>query len=106
MPGRPLWPAAQLARPSFRATPRKACLVDAINYGENYQMPPKSKLPPEEIATLTEWVQRGAPWGSARKRSSNPPAGQDSGRPLERRIPGAGPVLEFSATSHPKRPTS
>ena len=26
-------------------------------------MPPKSKLPPEEIATLTEWVQRGAPWG-------------------------------------------
>ncbi len=43
--------------------PSESLLVDAINYGENYQMPPKSKLPPEEIATLTEWVQRGAPWG-------------------------------------------
>ena len=43
--------------------PKESLLVDAINYGETYQMPPKSKLPPEEIATLTEWVQRGAPWG-------------------------------------------
>ena len=49
--------------------PRESLLVDAINYGETYQMPPKSKLPPEEIATLTEWVQRGAPWGiGTRKR--------------------------------------
>ncbi len=43
--------------------PKESLLVDAINYGETYQMPPKSKLPPEEIATLTEWVQRGVPWG-------------------------------------------
>jgi Protein of unknown function (DUF1553)/Protein of unknown function (DUF1549)/Planctomycete cytochrome C len=43
--------------------PKDSLLVDAINYGETYHMPPKSKLPPEEIATLTEWVQRGAPWG-------------------------------------------
>ena len=43
--------------------PKESLLVDAINYGETRQMPPKSKLPSAEIATLTEWVERGAPWG-------------------------------------------
>ena len=43
--------------------PQESLLVDAINYGEAFQMPPKSKLPDAEIATLTEWVKRGAPWG-------------------------------------------
>ncbi len=43
--------------------PGESLLVDAINYGGPVQMPPKSKLPPAEIATLTEWVKRGAPWG-------------------------------------------
>src|SRR5262245_66032226 len=42
--------------------PKESLLVDAINYGELYQMPPKSKLPPEEIAVLTKWVEMGAPW--------------------------------------------
>jgi cytochrome c553 len=44
-------------------SPNESLLVDAINYGDAYQMPPKSKLPATEIATLTEWVKRGAPWG-------------------------------------------
>ena len=38
--------------------PKESLLVDAINYGDTYQMPPKSKLPAEEIATLTEWVKQ------------------------------------------------
>ncbi len=42
--------------------PKDSLLVDAINYGELYQMPPKSKLPAEEIAALTKWVEMGAPW--------------------------------------------
>ena len=42
--------------------PKESLLVDAINYGELYQMPPKSKLPAEEIAALTKWVEMGAPW--------------------------------------------
>jgi hypothetical protein len=42
--------------------PKESLLVDAINYGELYQMPPKSRLPAEEIATLTKWVEMGAPW--------------------------------------------
>ncbi len=42
--------------------PKKSLLIDTINYGELYQMPPKNKLPPEEIAILTTWVEKGAPW--------------------------------------------
>jgi len=42
--------------------PDASLLVEAVRYGD-LQMPPKSKLPPEEIAVLTEWVGRGAPWG-------------------------------------------
>jgi hypothetical protein len=47
---------------------KESLLVDAINYGETYQMPPKSKLADGEIATLTEWVRRGAPWGAETRR--------------------------------------
>ncbi len=43
--------------------PDESLLVDAIRYGDTYQMPPKSQLPPEEIAALVEWVRIGAPWG-------------------------------------------
>ena len=69
--------------------PKESLLVDAINYGETYQMPPKSKLPPEEIATLTEWVARGAPWGIATAASAESPA--------TARIPGALSKAEFEA---------
>jgi hypothetical protein len=44
--------------------PGESLLVDAINYGELVQMPPKSKLPAAEVATLTKWVAIGAPWTS------------------------------------------
>jgi Protein of unknown function (DUF1553)/Protein of unknown function (DUF1549)/Planctomycete cytochrome C len=45
--------------------PGESLLVEAINYGDLVQMPPKSKLPAAEIATLTKWVEMGAPWTSA-----------------------------------------
>ncbi|MDX1945190.1 MAG: PSD1 and planctomycete cytochrome C domain-containing protein [Pirellulaceae bacterium] len=41
---------------------KESLLIDAINYGGLYQMPPKSKMPADEIATLTKWVEMGAPW--------------------------------------------
>jgi Protein of unknown function (DUF1553)/Protein of unknown function (DUF1549)/Planctomycete cytochrome C len=41
---------------------KQSLLVEAINYGELYQMPPKSRLPADEIAVLTKWVEMGAPW--------------------------------------------
>jgi cytochrome c553 len=41
----------------------KSLLVKAIHYDGDVQMPPKSKLPDEAIANLTEWVKMGVPWG-------------------------------------------
>ena len=55
--------------------PGESLLVDAINHGDLVKMPPKSKLPDAEIAALTKWVERGAPWpsGDAPKASAAKP---------------------------------
>lgn len=42
--------------------PNESLIIDAINYGEIYQMPPDSKLASEEIEILTRWVKMGSPW--------------------------------------------
>lgn len=42
--------------------PKDSLLVSAIEYGDLYQMPPNTKLPAAEIATLSKWVEMGAPW--------------------------------------------
>ena len=42
--------------------PAESLFVSSINYGDIYQMPPKSKLPSSEIAVLTKWVEMGLPW--------------------------------------------
>src|SRR5258706_6533584 len=43
--------------------PDKSPLVEAVGYKNvELKMPPKGKLPVEQIADLTEWVKRGAPW--------------------------------------------
>jgi hypothetical protein len=48
--------------PSIEAgKPEKSLLVTAVGYEGDTQMPPKGKLPVEEIKLLTEWVRRGAP---------------------------------------------
>jgi cytochrome c553 len=52
--------------------PEESLLVDAIRYGDMYQMPPKSQLPPEEIETLVEWVRLGAPWSEETPRGVDP----------------------------------
>ncbi len=45
--------------------PKASLLVDAINYGEYYAMPPSTKLPQEEIDVITNWVKSGAAWPRA-----------------------------------------
>jgi len=60
---------------------QESLLVDAINYGEPYQMPPKSKLPDAEIATLTEWVRRGVPWGVESSRGAAAAGGIGKSKP-------------------------
>lgn len=42
--------------------PTGSLLIDAVEYGDLYQMPPKAKLPAHEVAVLREWVARGMPW--------------------------------------------
>jgi mono/diheme cytochrome c family protein len=42
--------------------PDESLLVAAIGHDDAPRMPPKSKLPAAEIAALTAWVARGAPW--------------------------------------------
>ena len=44
--------------------PDQSLLIDAIRYGDTFQMPPKQQLPADEIALLEEWVRRGGPWPS------------------------------------------
>src|SRR4051794_36104922 len=42
-------------------TPDKSLLIEAIRYGDlDMQMPPKKKLPEEEIAVLEQWIREGA----------------------------------------------
>jgi len=41
--------------------PGDSLLIDSINY-TSLEMPPDSKLNPEQIAALTQWVEMGAPW--------------------------------------------
>jgi hypothetical protein len=43
--------------------PEKSLLVKAIGYeNEDLQMPPKGKLPAEDVEILTRWVAMGVPW--------------------------------------------
>ena len=41
---------------------KKSLLIEALHYDGDIQMPPNGKLPDAEIAVLTEWVKRGAPF--------------------------------------------
>lgn len=42
--------------------PEASLLIDAIRYGDVYQMPPTEQLPATDVALLEEWVRIGAPW--------------------------------------------
>jgi hypothetical protein len=57
--------------------PENSVLIEAIGYEDPFfQMPPKGKLPPDQIEALTRWVRIGAPWpdeggsGTTRARTS------------------------------------
>src|SRR5213080_4938553 len=42
--------------------PEASLLIKAVSHAEkDLKMPPKKMLPADEIALLTEWVQKGAP---------------------------------------------
>src|SRR5262249_37594048 len=45
--------------------PDDSLLIQAVRRNGDLKMPPKSPLPPQAVADLTEWVRRGAPWPGA-----------------------------------------
>ena len=45
--------------------PDESLLVRVIEQGEPYAMPPKGKLPREQVASIRLWVKAGAPWPGA-----------------------------------------
>src|SRR4051812_43034135 len=46
--------------------PEQSRMIEAIGYkNADLQMPPKERLSDAQIADLTTWVKRGAPWGKA-----------------------------------------
>ena len=44
--------------------PEQSVLVDALRHDGELQMPPGPKLPKREIKILTDWIRRGAVWGT------------------------------------------
>lgn len=44
--------------------PEASLLIQALRHDSDLQMPPGPKLPQKEIAILTDWVRRGAVWGT------------------------------------------
>ena len=48
--------------PAVEGTDLASLLVEVVEYTGDYKMPPKAKLPDEQIASIREWVRRGAPW--------------------------------------------
>jgi hypothetical protein len=44
--------------------PDQSVLIHAIRQDGDVMMPPGSKLSALDVATLTEWVQGGAPWAA------------------------------------------
>jgi hypothetical protein len=47
--------------------PEASFLVITLRHEGDIQMPPGPKLPAKEIAVLTEWIRRGAVWGTKMK---------------------------------------
>jgi hypothetical protein len=44
--------------------PGKSLLIRAIAHKGDVRMPPKGKLSEQQVATLTRWVEMGAPWSA------------------------------------------
>lgn len=41
--------------------PNSSLLIEAVRF-ESYEMPPKGKLPDEDIKVLVQWIEMGTPW--------------------------------------------
>ena len=53
--------------------PTRSLLIHAVNHDTFVQMPPKTKLPLDEVQALTRWVEAGAPWPNSKPGTSSEP---------------------------------
>lgn len=74
--GGDLGPAVRLDKPA------ESLLLQAIQYRDGLEMPPTGKLPPEKIALLTRWVERGLPMPP--EASADAEAGRSGPSPTDR----------------------
>ncbi len=44
--------------------PDQSVMIQAVRHTGEIKMPPGPKLSPKDVALLTEWVRRGAIWGT------------------------------------------
>ena len=67
--------------PAYDAdNPSASLLLKMISYqDENHQMPPKAKLSDAEIALLTQWIEKGAPYDPALEIAGDPDEHQRRG---------------------------
>ena len=55
--------------------PDESLLIEAIRY-RSVEMPPKGKLPDDQIAKLTRWVEMGLPWPDGDEKAEPAPRGK------------------------------
>ena len=77
--------------------PEECSLIEAIGYGGLIKMPPKSKLNPQAIADITNWVRMGLPWPGN-------PRGSDKGPGQDHAAAGAKQHWAFQPVSDPSPP--
>ncbi|MCA9430759.1 MAG: DUF1549 domain-containing protein, partial [Candidatus Omnitrophica bacterium] len=63
--------------------PEKSQLYKVLTYDGEVVMPPKEKLPQEEIDAIKEWIQAGAPWPSGKLSKADPDKTQPEEQPKE-----------------------
>lgn len=67
--------------------PDASILIQAVRQDGALTMPPGGKLSPKDIATLTQWIKRGAAWGTKLRANDSPKSSicHLSGNKTERR---------------------
>lgn len=89
-------------------SPEKSFLIQAISYETSLKMPPTGKLPDEQIATLKEWIGRGAKWPGVEMKVGAASAPTESASNTGTRKQGRMPTpeeLQFWAFLPPKTPS-
>ncbi|HTE20938.1 MAG TPA: c-type cytochrome domain-containing protein, partial [Armatimonadota bacterium] len=82
--------------------PGKSLLMQAVRFEGHLKMPPRGKLSPAQIQALSEWVERGAPWGVEKKQAVASPRKAGGAKAAA----AAEPLWSLQPVREPKVPAS